>query len=101
MQKDGSTAEVRPSWIRKLQQKQEGAQPKNQKGAEVKQENKEKGRQDIKKKAQSNVMAKNKPASAKDTGAKKPTNTKVELEEKERVLQEKAIDGERCNTQRI
>jgi len=66
----------------------------------VKQENKEKGRQDIKKKAQSNVTAKNKPAPAKDTGARKPTNTKEELEEKERVLhvQEKAIDGERCDT---
>lgn len=64
----------------------------------MKQENKEKGRQDIKKKAQSNATAKNKPASAKDTGTKKPTNTKEDLEEKERVLQEKAIDGERCDT---
>ncbi|XP_020613754.1 serine/threonine-protein kinase 36-like isoform X3 [Orbicella faveolata] len=50
--KESSTGEVRPSWIRKLQQKQEGAQPKNQKGAEVKQENKEKGKQETKKKAQ-------------------------------------------------
>ena len=66
----------------------------------MKQEDKEKGRQDIKKKAQSNVTAKNKPASAKDTGTKKPTNTKEDLEEKERVLhvQEKTIDGERCDT---
>lgn len=94
IQKEGSSAEVRPSWIRKLQQKQEGAQLKNHKGAEVKQENKEKGRQEMKKKAQSNVTAKNKPASAKDNGTKKAANTKEEPEEKEKVVQEKAIDGE-------
>ena len=85
---------MRPSWIRRLQQKQEGAQPKNHKGAEGKQENKEKGRQEMKKKAQSNVTAKNKPVSAKDNGTKKAANTKEECEEKENVLQEKAIDGE-------
>ena len=48
----------------------------------------------MKKKAQSNVTAKNKPGSAKDTGTKKATNTTEVLEEKERVVPEKAIDGE-------
>jgi len=42
------------------------------------------------------VTPKNKPASGKDTGTKKAVNTKEELEEKEKVVQEKAIDGERC-----
>lgn len=64
----------------------------------MKQENKEKGKQETKKKAQGNVTAKNKPSSAKDTGIKKPTTTKEELEERDRVVQEKAVDGERCNT---
>ena len=88
---------MRPSWIRKLQQKQEqkqeGTQPKSQKGNEGKQENKEKGRQEVKKKA---TVVKSKPASAKDTGAKKVTvtNVKEEVEEKERVPEEKAVDGE-------
>lgn len=48
----------------------------------------------MKKKGQSNVTAKNKPDSAKDNGTKRAANTKEECEEKEKVVQEKAIDGE-------
>ena len=49
----------------------------------------------IKKKA---VVPKNKSAaSARDVGTKKVTNNKEELEEKEKVPEGKALDGEKCN----
>lgn len=48
----------------------------------------------MKTKGQSNVTAKNKLDSAKDNGTKRAANTKEECEEKEKVVQEKAIDGE-------
>ena len=47
----------------------------------------------MKKKPQSNT-AKKKPAPTKDTGAKK--QTKEEIEEKERIAEEKVADGEGC-----
>ena len=84
---------MRPSWIRKLQQKQEGG--KNQKGTETKQENKEKGRQEVKKKPQGNT-AKKKPAPGKDSGVKKQPDAKAEVEDKERDGEEPAADGKRC-----
>ena len=90
IQKDSGTAEVRPSWIRKLQQKQEGG--KKQKETEAKQENKEKGKQEVKKKPQGNTTKK-KPAPGKDSGLKKQSNAKAEIEEKERVGEERAADG--------
>ena len=93
IQKDSGTAEVRPSWIRKLQQKQEGG--KNQKGTEAKQENKEKGKQEVKRKPQGNTTKK-KPAPGKDSGVKKQSNAKAGVEEKERVGEERAVDGKGC-----
>lgn len=47
----------------------------------------------MKKKPQSNT-AKKKPAPTKDMGAKK--QTKEEVEEKERIAEEKVADGEGC-----
>jgi len=89
--KDGGTGEVRPSWIRKLQQQQEGG--KNQKGTDAKQENKEKGRQEVKKKPQSN-LAKKKPAPTKEAPMKKQTNVQEEADERERVGEEKAVEDD-------
>lgn len=82
---------MQPSWIRKLQQQQNGAQQKHQKGNEPKHDNKEKGKQELKKKAQSHVTKK-KSALVKGTGTKTVTNAK-EAKEKERSTEEKAADG--------
>ena len=92
MQKEAGTGEVRPSWIRKLQQQQEGTQQNKQKGNDPKQENKEKGRQESKKKAQSNIPKKKKPPLVKETETKPVTSSK-EAKEKVKTMEEKAVDG--------
>ena len=92
MQKEAGTGEVRPSWIRKLQQQQEGTQQNKQKGNDPKQENKEKGRQESKKKAQSNIPKKKKPPLVKETETKPATSSK-EAKEKVKTMEEKAVDG--------
>ena len=92
MQKEAGTGEVRPSWIRKLQQQQEGTQQNKQKGNDPKQENKEKGRQESKKKAQSNIPKKKKPPLVKETETKPATSSK-EAKEKVKIMEEKAVDG--------
>jgi len=61
IKKDTGNGEVRPSWIRKLQQQQESANNTNA--------TEKKGRQESKKKPQSNI-AKEKPSSTKDVGIK-------------------------------
>ena len=92
MQKEAGTGEVRPSWIRKLQQQQEGTQQNKQKGNDPKQENKEKGRQESKKKAQSNIPKKKKPPLVKETETK-PAISSKEAKEKVKTTEEKAVDG--------
>ena len=92
MQKEAGTGEVHPSWIRKLQQQQEGTQQNKQKGNDPKQENKEKERQESKKKAQSNIPKKKKPPLVKETETKPATSSK-EAKEKVKTMEEKAVDG--------
>lgn len=91
--KEAGTGEVRPSWIRKLQQQQEGTQQNKQKGNDPKQENKEKGRQESKKKAQSNIPKKKKPPLVKETETKPATSSK-EAKEKVKTMEEKAVDDD-------
>ncbi|XP_022798774.1 serine/threonine-protein kinase 36-like [Stylophora pistillata] len=91
--KDGGTGEVRPSWIRKLQQQQEGTQQTKQKGNEPKQDNKEKGRQESKKKAQSNIPKKKKPPLVTETETKIVSSSK-ESKDKEKSTEEKAVDDD-------
>lgn len=92
VQKDSGSTEVRPSWIRKLQQQQEG---KQQKGNEPKQGTKDKGKQEVKKTPSGNSIKK-KPAPAKENGEKKQAKAKEDIDEKSRIAEEKACDGKRC-----
>ena len=92
LQKDSGSTEVRPSWIRKLQQQQEG---KHQKGNEPKQGSKDKGKQEVKKKP-SGSSIKKKPAPAKENGEKKQAKAKEDIDEKSRIAEEKAGDGKGC-----
>ncbi|KAM7446259.1 Serine/threonine-protein kinase 36 [Porites harrisoni] len=88
--KDSGNTEVRPSWIRKLQQQQEG---KQQKGNEPKQGTKDKGKQEVKKKPSGNSIKK-KPAPAKENGEKKQAKAKEDIDEKSRIAEEKAGDDD-------
>ena len=88
-QKDVGTGEVRPSWIRRLQQQQEGS--KATKGTEAKQESKEKGRQEAKKTASGNI-GKKRPTSTIGEGVKKQPIAKEQVEKSDRVV-EKMADG--------
>ncbi|CAH3111271.1 unnamed protein product [Porites lobata] len=90
IKKDGGNTEVRPSWIRKLQQQQEG---KQQKGNEPKQGTKDKGKQEVKKKPSGNSIKK-KPAPAKENGEKKQAKAKEDIDEKSRIAEEKAGDDD-------
>lgn len=92
VQKGSGSTEVRPSWITKLQQQQEG---KHQKGNEPKQGTKDKGKQEVKKKP-SGSSIKKKPAPAKENGEKKQAKAKEDVDEKSRIAEEKAGDGKRC-----
>ena len=92
LQKDSGSTEVRPSWIRKLQQQQEG---KHQKGNEPKQGSKDKGKQEVKKKP-SGSSIKKKPAPAKENREKKQAKAKEDIDEKNRIAEEKAGDGKGC-----
>lgn len=92
VQKDSGGTEVRPSWIRKLQQQQE---VKHQKGNETKQGTKDKGKQEVKKKPSGNSIKK-KPAPVKENGEKKQTKAKEDIDEKSRIAEEKAGDGKEC-----
>lgn len=93
LQKDSGSTEVRPSWIRKLQQQQEG---KHQNGNEPKPGTKDKGKQEVKKKPSGNSIKK-KPAPAKENGEKKQAKAKEDIDEKSRIAEEKAGDGKGCD----
>ncbi|XP_044173674.1 serine/threonine-protein kinase 36-like isoform X3 [Acropora millepora] len=97
IKKDTGNGEVRPSWIRKLQQQQESANNTNA--------TEKKGRQESKKKPQSNV-AKEKPSSTKDVGikeqplakdcaGKRDSNDKMVDDDWEVQLEEKPTKAER------
>ncbi|XP_068679432.1 serine/threonine-protein kinase 36-like [Montipora foliosa] len=87
--KDVGTGEVRPSWIRRLQQQQEGS--KATKGTEAKQESKEKGRHEAKKTASGNI-GKKRPTSTIGEGVKKQPIAKEQVEKSDRVVENMADD---------